>query len=63
MQPHENVSPMLPKSPEMERVVVSAVMKLLETVPERWTEFSYDELTGTEQRALFLLVSAGMVEQ
>ena len=62
MQPHENVSPMLPKSPEIERIVVSAVMKLLEAVSEIWTEFSYNELTVTEQRSLFLLVSVGMVE-
>jgi hypothetical protein len=63
MPPHENVSAMLPKSPEEERIVASALKKLLETVPERWKEFSYDELTATEQRALFLLVAAGMVER
>ncbi len=63
MQPHENVLRRLPKLPEEERFVASAVMKLLETVPEKWTAFSYDELPATEQRALFLLVSAGMIER
>ena len=63
MQSDENVSEQLPKSPEEEQILASAVLKLLETVPEIWSEFSYDELTATEQRTLFLLVSAGMIEQ
>jgi len=43
--------------------LASAVESLLRTIPERWADFDHDALASTEQRALFLLVAAGLVER
>lgn len=43
--------------------IEAAVESLLRTIPERWTDFDHDALAATEQRALFLLVAAGLVER
>ncbi|MCA9286665.1 MAG: hypothetical protein KDA22_15685, partial [Phycisphaerales bacterium] len=43
--------------------VSEAVESLLRGIPERWTEFDFNGLTSVEQRALFLLVAAGLVER
>ncbi|TVQ34500.1 MAG: hypothetical protein EA376_00070, partial [Phycisphaeraceae bacterium] len=43
--------------------VAEAVASLLRSIPERWTTFDEDALTAVEQRALFLLVAAGLVER
>ena len=39
------------------------VESLLRSIPERWSDFDHDALASTEQRALFLLVAAGLVER
>jgi len=36
---------------------------LLRTIPERWHDFDHDDLTATEQQALFLLAAARLVER
>ncbi|GAB4384140.1 MAG: hypothetical protein Kow0022_05840 [Phycisphaerales bacterium] len=41
----------------------AAVASLLRSIPERWADFDHDALAATEQRALFLLVAAGLVER
>ncbi|MFG0243083.1 MAG: hypothetical protein ACF8R9_09890 [Phycisphaerales bacterium JB054] len=43
--------------------VAAAVESLLRSIPERWTDFDHDELSAAEQRAVFLLVAAGLVER
>ncbi|RMH13054.1 MAG: hypothetical protein D6701_12725, partial [Gemmatimonadetes bacterium] len=43
--------------------VAKAVASLLRSIPERWADFDHDALASTEQRALFLLVAAGLVER
>jgi len=43
--------------------VAQAVASLLRSIPERWANFDHDNLSGTEQQALFLLVAAGLVER
>ncbi len=41
----------------------AAVESLLRSIPERWSDFDHDTLASVEQRALFLLVAAGLVER
>ncbi|MCW5775866.1 MAG: hypothetical protein KIS87_05405 [Phycisphaeraceae bacterium] len=43
--------------------VAAAVESLLRSIPERWADFDHDELSAAEQRAVFLLVAAGLVER
>lgn len=43
--------------------VAQAVASLLRSIPDRWGNFDQDDLSRTEQRALFLLVAAGLVER
>lgn len=40
-----------------------AIESLLRSIPEQWRVFEHDTLTSTEQRALFLLVAAGLIER
>ena len=40
-----------------------AIAELLRTIPESWAEFDLDRLTVVQDRALFLLTAAGMVER
>ena len=42
---------------------LDAIKFLLRTIPERWQDFEQDDLTATEQQALFLLIAAGLVER
>ncbi|MGV6814302.1 MAG: hypothetical protein ACWA5W_04730 [Phycisphaerales bacterium] len=42
---------------------IKPIEVLLRTIPERWHDFDHDDLTATEQQALFLLVAAGLVER
>lgn len=48
------------RSPEP---LAAAVDSLLRSIPERWDDFDHDALASIEQRALFLLVAAGLVER
>ena len=43
--------------------VIRCVESLLRSIPERWADFDHDAIASTEQRALFLLVAAGLVER
>lgn len=43
--------------------VAAAVESLLRSIPERWADFDLDGLSAAEQRAVFLLVAAGLVER
>lgn len=47
----------------MKDPLTSAIESLLRSIPERWADSNYDDLTSTEQRALSLLVAAGLVER
>jgi hypothetical protein len=59
----ENVSAKLPAS-ELEAAALNPPLaSLLRTIPKIWAEFSADELSMLESRALFLLTAAGMVER
>jgi len=40
-----------------------AIESLIRSIPERWTEFDHDDLSAAEQKALRLLVAAGLVER
>ncbi|QDU46863.1 hypothetical protein Mal52_53860 [Symmachiella dynata] len=63
MPSHENITDALPNSPEEKSLLEAAIQKLLLSAPEVWTVLDYDQLTAVEQRTLFLLTSAGMVER
>ncbi len=41
----------------------AAVVSLIRSIPEQWRVFEHDELTSTEQRTLFLLTAAGLIER
>jgi len=43
--------------------VAQAVASLLRTIPDHWAPFTHDALSAAEQRALLLLVAAGLVER
>jgi hypothetical protein len=43
--------------------IQTAVIALLNRIPDSWTEFDQDSLTDAEQKALVFLVAAGMVER
>lgn len=43
--------------------VAEAIASLLRSIPECWAAFDHDVLTAVEQRALYLLVAAGLVER
>jgi len=49
--------------PHRKHTLSQAIASLLRTIPERWHDFDHDDLTATEQQALFLLVAAGFVER
>gem|GEM_PF-6890385 len=63
MKQQENVSHRLPRTAEEEALFRSAISAfLLNKIPDVWCEFDENELTEVEQKALFLLIAAGMVE-
>ena len=43
--------------------LAAAVESLLRSIPDRWSDIDHDALSTPEQRALFLLVAAGLVER
>lgn len=43
--------------------LAATIEGFLRSIPERWTDFVHDDLSVTEQKALFLLVAAGLVER
>lgn len=49
--------------PQFTDALAQSIESLLHTIPERWHDFDHDDLTATEQQALFLLVVAGLVER
>ena len=49
--------------PHRKPTLPQSIESLLRTIPECWHEFDHDDLTATEQQALFLLVAAGLVER
>lgn len=49
--------------PQFTDALAQSIESLLRTIPERWHDFDHDDLTATEQQALFLLVAAGLVER
>lgn len=58
------IDPLLyPQSSEEAATLRSSIESLLQSIPDRWSEVAYDELTAIEQRSLSLLYLAGMVER
>lgn len=49
--------------PKFTDALAHTIESLLCTIPERWSVFDNDNLTATEQQALFLLTAAGLVDR
>ena len=60
---YENVSDVLPKTTEEVCQIQARIPTLLMRIPKRWTRWEPDKLTAMQERTLFLLVSAGLVER
>lgn len=59
----ENVSEVLPKTIKEVCQIQSQIPRMLMDIPELWTEWDPDKLTDIQERTLFLLVAAGLVER
>jgi hypothetical protein len=53
----------MPQSASDDAAIEIAIAALVRRIQETWTDFDRDSLTETEERALFLLVAAAMVEK
>jgi hypothetical protein len=53
----------MPQGASDDATIEIAIAGLVRRIPETWTDFDRDSLTETEERALFLLVAAAMVEK
>ncbi len=53
----------LPRTDAEADLLKPAIAELLRIIPETWAEFDLDRLTVVQDRALFLLTAAGMVER
>ncbi len=60
---YENVSDVLPKTSEERYQIQSQIPRMLMRIPKRWTRWNPDKLTDIQERTLFLLVAAGLVER
>ena len=47
----------------MTQDLTNAIESLLRRIPDRWQSVDIDQLSVTEQRAILLLVGAGLVER
>lgn len=59
----ETVSIRLPKTAEERALTKKAIRHLLMTISDRWKDYDSNDLTESEQDALFLLNAAGMIER
>ena len=62
-QADENTSEKLPKTDDEAKLLEPAIAELLQTIPDRWEKYEIKSLTSLQERSLFLLVAAGLVEQ
>ena len=53
----------MPPSASDDAAIEAAIAGLIRRIPDTWTDFDRDSLTETEERAMFLLVAAAMVEK
>lgn len=58
-----NVDAAYPKTTDEIRLLEKTIESLLARIPETWQPLNADDLTATEQRALFLLTAAGLIDR
>lgn len=63
MSDDNNIESVLPKSPDECFMLEKAIVVLLNRIPETWELLDQKVLTSIEQRALFLLTAAGLIER
>lgn len=60
---YENVSEALPTTSEEVVQLQALIPRMLMKIPKRWQKWNPDSLTDMQERTLFLLVAAGLVER